>query len=285
MSWAISVLAVVGLAALVALVRKHVAREREARRLRWEGILEAAGRLGFHGTAEGAYPDGMPTWAIVPKPKRVRQVVDASRGDERIVVFDIENSGRTEMGYNTEITGSDESRAERSRHTVVCLRRDGRSLPRFELLPNLGRMTEEFVDVAMQQAAAEMGAKGRSGPDSAGLGVGLIRGLAQTVVAMRERPGSLPCGRRADFEQAMKIYGDDPGAIDRVLTDEIIDRLLATPGLIVAADGQWLLFSRNVRLAGGDRDTDLAHGLLTIDEAGDLMQTGLALAESFEEGA
>lgn len=283
MSWLIGVLAVAALGALVVLFKNHLSREREARRLRRQGILDAAVRLGFRGTAEGTYPDDIPAWAIVPKPKQIRQVVDASCGDERIVAFDVETSGRTEMGYNTEITGSDESRHERSRHTVVCLRRSGLSLPRLELLPNLGGMTEGFVDLAMEKAAAEMGAKGRPGPDPAGLGAGLLRGLAQTIVTMRERPGSLPCARRADFEQATKIYGEDPVAVDRVLTDEIIDLLLAVPGLIVAADGPWMLLSRHVRLAGGNRDSDLPHGLLAIDEAGDLMQVGRSLAEALEK--
>jgi len=283
MIWLIGVLAAAGLVLLVVLIRNHLAREREAQRLRREGILDAAVGLGFRGTAEGTYPEDMPPWAIVRKPKKVRKVIDASRDGERIVVFDTEHSGRIEMGYNTEITGSDETRDERSRHTVVCLRRDGLSLPRLELLPNLGNMTEGFVDLALEKAAAEMGAKGRPGADPAGLGAGLLRGLAQTVVAMRERPGSLPCPRRADFEQAMKIYGEDAASIDGVLTDEIIDRLLAIPGLILAADRRWILLSRHVRLAWSDRDSDLPHGLLAVDEVSELMQIGLSLAPALEK--
>lgn len=283
MNWVIGFLAIGGAAILVVLFRNHLVREQEAQRLRGERILDAAVRLGFSGTAQGTYPDEMPSWAIVPKPKKVRQVVDASRGDERIVAFDVETSGRIVMGYNTEMTGSDETRDERSRHTVVCLRRPGLSLPRFELLPNLGRMTEGFVDLAMEKAAAESGAKGRPGPDPTGLGASLLRGMTQAIVTMRERPGSLPCARRGDFEQAMKIYGEDPAAIDGVLTDEIIDRLLANPGLILAAEGPWLLLSRHVRLFEADRVNDLPHGLLTVDEAGDLMQIGVSLAAALRK--
>jgi hypothetical protein len=54
-TWLIGVLAAAGLVLLVVLIRNHLVNEREARRLRREGILDAAVRLGFRGTAEGTY--------------------------------------------------------------------------------------------------------------------------------------------------------------------------------------------------------------------------------------
>jgi hypothetical protein len=270
---AVAAAAVVG---LVWWIRRVNARHREKVRIRIDGVRTVVEAAGFTQAGPADLPPDMPDWAVATPIARASVLAGGSRQAATMVVFDHTTSGPPALGYNNEVTGTDD-KSETSRHTVICLRHDGRALPRFELVPNLSRMPDAVVDTAA--AAASLG----TGLPPEGLpGRGLLLGMARLYASRHERPGALSVGRET-LEAAYRVYGADAGVVAASLTDAIEQLALEHPGLILAADGQWLAVSRNVRMAPDGPADGLPSGLLSPPQVEQLVQVALELGRQLDE--
>jgi len=247
-------------AAVVLWIRRANARHHERQQRRMDALRLMAGAAGFVAEHPAELPADMPGWDVATPDSRRTVLLSATRGAARLVVFDHSTSGPPTLGYNNDAGPAGDDRSETSRHTVVCLRHDGRQLPRLELVPNMSRMADVIVDTA-------------------GVGADLLKSMARFHARTRERPGAISVGRER-LEHAFRVYGADATGVADAVTDEIERLALAHPGLILAADGSWLAFSRNVRLAADGPADGLPLGLQSTAQVEELVSLALAVAGS-----
>lgn len=261
------VAAVVGI--VVAIQRRH--RRTQARR-RQERV-DALARAGFEPVAEATLPDEMPDWEIAPREKRGQGAIHARRDGVGVWVFD-HTQVRGYLGWNEEAHDSGEGGTSRTyRHTLACFRIRGLDLPAVDLIPNQRKSMGSTLD----EASGELREQGHGGSAAV---LGALQGLLDGIGAFAERSGALALDDQPEFAAAFKAYGDDEGAVRRLVSGPFGARLLEQKGTILSGRGEWLLVSFNVGLAGMREKNELEHGLLAPEQSAELVTWGLALVET-----
>ncbi len=264
------VLAVLAVAGIVVAVqrrnRRTQARQRQER-------LDALAHAGLGPVAEATLPDEMPDWEIAPRKKRRKEAMHVERDGVDAWIFDHAQS-RGYLGWNEEASDSGEGGTTRTyRHTLACFRIAGLDLPAVDLIPNQRRAMGSTLD----EATGELREQGHGGSAAA---LGALQGLLDGFGAFAERSGAVALDDQPEFAAAFKAYGDDEGAVRRLLSGPLGARLLEQKGTILSGRGEWLLVSFNVGLAGMGAKHELERGLLAPEQTVRLVHWGLALVET-----
>ena len=267
------IVALVLIALGVRAFRRHLARERARKEERKRELLGVAESFGFRGSHAVAPPGDLPDFPLTRIGTLPRQAAVAERDGATLVLFDhVVASEGTELGLNTRITGTDESRREVSRHTVVCLRSPRLRSVRLEVLPDV----KSLFEGAMPSLGEGESAMAKAGMD-------LVAGLVQRTLSKREREGALSIAGLEELDGAYRIYAADAASATSVLTPAVKKRLLASAGLILGLEGSWLVASRNVQLSTAGPAADLDFGLLSIGAARHLADDVIALERYLSE--
>lgn len=252
-------------------VRRAAAAERRQTAERRDEILEVLAARGLVAERD-VFPDQLPVLDLVPRRGRPKECLRATAAGAELFLFEhVHPSSRPPLlGCNAEKTGSGgESGLPRytNRHTVACVRRPGRTWPEVELLPS--------ITGALRRAAGDLAAEAGSVVPQLHLETaGKLLGMGDKMFG----PGTpVPLDERPDLAAEYVAYGPDPAAVVGVMSDSIVEWLLERPGTILCLSGEWLLVSRNVRVAGVSGWEDVPEGFLPPAGAADLAADAVAL--------
>lgn len=147
-----------------------------------------------------------------------------------------------------------------------------------ELLPSIGGALRRAAsgDLAVDGDDSPLADKLPPGVDPQ-LGLEMAEKLLGAVGRMADSRTPVPLDGHPDLATDYVAYGSDAAAIADVLSDPIAEWLIAHPGTIVCLSGEWLLVSRNVRVAGVPAGKGLPSGFLPPAVAADLAVDAVAL--------
>jgi hypothetical protein len=273
---AVVILVVVGLFVVLRL-RSPATGRRQRHDERAEEIARELGTLGL-ATERGAEVPPEVARLDLGRPRAglaVPWLLRAGSGEgEEVVVFDQEvRRGRS--GWNEEYVS--ENRIYR--HTLVGVRSPRLALPAFDLVPNLRGMVGTGVSERMEtlrQQDSELHSR-VEGSRAARL---MLR-AADGLMALEERSGALDLAERPQLAAAYRAFGDAGEVLPLLFDGAVGALLLEQPGILASGEGEWLLVTRNVRVAfdPAEPDPGLPLGLLTPARTTELVTVALRLEE------
>ncbi len=268
-------IAIAGLVVIAAIARfRASARKREAERI--GSLVEALSASGFSVTEGAEIPTEAPDWEIAPRRNRTDHAIRVERSDATAFVFDHTQINKGYMGWNQESSSGGDSGTTRTyTHTVACLHAPGLATASFQVIPNLRTKMSGFIDASARDIEAEGHTK------TAGA-LGMLMGMVSSLAALHERPGALTLADHPELTTAFNIYGEDESAVGSLLTGPLRDRLVSQPGVILEAEGPWLIATFNVGLAFGnsdDKTSRLASGLLSPEQTVRLVELAFELRD------
>jgi hypothetical protein len=251
------------------------------RQQRAAGFERALARHGLRGEPTDGPPEELPAFGLpAVLPLRWLVGVCAEGADARWYLADAEISGlRRAAGWNVEIVGSGDSPRVTWRHTLALVHQPGAARAAFQIVPDVGALIGDRVDERAQ--VEPMIAQSR-------LAQSFLRRftrMGERLQAFEERGESIELPERRGLAGRYRVTGEDPDALVRLVDDAVAARLCRRPGAIVAADGAWLLVSRNVAPAFRQEETpELPYGLLTEDQVEEQVEATLELLAVLSSG-
>ncbi len=276
MEWSLGLvvgIAIVALVLIALVVRLRAsADKRRARRI--DSLVGALTAHGFSAEKDAEIPVEAPDWEVAPRDKRAARAIRIERGDSTVFVFDHVQIDKGYSGWNMESTSSGDSGTTRTyRHTVACLHAQALAMPSFEVIPNIRTKMTGVADASIRDLEAEGHAKTAGAID-------MLMGLVGSFEKAHERPGALTIANHPELSTAFNIYGEDPSTVGALLDGPLRERLVLRPGLILEAQGPWLIATFNVGVAFGyDRGSELAAGLLSPGQTVSLVELAFELRD------
>jgi len=264
--------AVLLVAAVIRAARRAAAAERRETAKRRDETVDALAARGMEAEHD-TFPVELPDLPLVPRRGRPKACLRVTAEGAGLSLFEHVHPGSSHplLGRNAEQTGSGGESGLPSytnRHTVACVRRPGRTWPEMELLPS-------FAGALRRAAAGELAAEGDDSPLASGLEMAnKLLGITGKLFDSRT---PVPLDERPDLAARYVAYGPEGEAVLGFLSNPIAEWLLARPGTILCLSGEWLLVSRNVRLAGVSGWEDVPEGFLPPAAAADLAADAVAL--------
>lgn len=262
-------------ALVLALRLSRAARERAAAFAAERGsqLADALASAGMVTSPDAALPADLPELGIPRFPSRTRFTLAAGeRGSARWWLLDAEIPNFERPGWNLEVTSSADSRDAVSRHTFVLRRDSWRRLPELLVLPDVRAEMRARIDDRLRAENLQDHRAAR-----------WVANLSDRWIGQQEGPE--PRIGIRELDGRYRVTGADEDAVRRALAPKAVGTLLATPGAILAADGEWLMVGRNVALARGRRDSDLPFGLSTAAELPELLALAQALDGALRSGS
>ncbi len=269
------ILVALGMAAAAYAALRAVKRSRARSKARLSSFEHFLASHGADPSVVTAPPSDLPGFDLL-KPKLPGRLVQGTKDGRTYLVFDHSARQKGVVGTNFEIITVGDDRSEATRHSVVCIRSPKLACPRFELLPNVGDPLD--ADVASRTEAERSRARHQQGASATvtKVGLDLVDSLSRAVMATRQRPNRVSIAGWEELEQHHAIHTQDPQGLQAALGPEARSAVGRSPGLIVAGEGQWLLFSRYVGAPPAQRD-GFGHGLLEEEQVRQLVNEAIEL--------
>lgn len=258
--------------AIVVVRMKASAQERRARRL--ESLVGALTASGFSVERAAEIPGEAPDWDIVPRGTRTAQAIRIEQGDSTVFVFDHAQINKGYSGWNSETSSGGDSGTTRTyRHTVTCLHAPALVLPAFGVIPNVRTKMKDIMGAGTRGLAAEGHTKSAGALD-------MLMDVVGSFEKSHERPRALSIANHPELAAAFNFYCEDASAMSTLLDGPLRDLLESQPGIILEAQGPWVIITFNVGLAFGyDKASDLAQGLLSPEQTVGLTELAFKLRD------
>jgi len=265
------------LVAVVFATRAIMASVRKQKALRIASLAEALALSGYSAEQDIEIPADAPDWAITLRRKKSMPALCVKRRNARVFLFDHSITDDGFLGWNEESSSSGDSGSTTTyRHTLACLYAPKLAIPAFQVIP---RLVDKMKALVNQKAR---GAEALGYTKTAGA-LDLLIDLTSGFLAREERPGALTLPDQPELMAEYNIYGEDEAALGTLMAGPLRDLLLSQPGVILEAQGQWLVVSFHVGVAFGhepDKQTRLQRGLLDPERAVRLMKLAFKLREA-----
>lgn len=243
-----------------------------SRRQRAEGFERALYRHGLRAEATDGPPAALPAFGLPAH--RWLLAVRAERAEARWYLADAEIHGlHRAAGWNVDIERS-AGRASTAtwRNTLVLIHEPSATWPACQIVPDVRAWIRDKIDENKQ--TEPMIAQSRLAQSF----LRMFTKMGELLGAAEERGEAIELPERLGLAGRYRVAGEDRDAVLRLVDDAFATHLLRRPDAIVAAEGSWLLVSRNVAPAFRQQEaSELPYGFLTEGEIAEQVEATLDL--------